>query len=49
LEIVKIEEGAEGVRITFVDGHGEFRGGDEGREVLDAWRLDRRLMGETAE
>ena len=44
-EIVGIEEGAEGIRITLTDGTRRFVGGEEGREVLEGWRMDRRLMG----
>ena len=48
-EVVSIEEGAEGIRITFVSGDRRFVGGDEGQEVLDGWRLDRRLGEEAME
>jgi hypothetical protein len=44
-EVVKIEEGADGVRITLVGGDRKFVEGEAGREVLEAWRMDRRLMG----
>jgi hypothetical protein len=45
-EVVKIEPGAEGVRITFADGSKRFVGeADGGFEVLEGWKLDRRLMG----
>jgi len=45
-EVVKIEEGAESVRITLVDGTRRFMSEkDGGFEVLQGWRLDRRLMG----
>jgi hypothetical protein len=48
-EVVNVEEGGEGVRITFVGGERKFVGGEGGREVLERWRMDRRLMGMTEE
>jgi hypothetical protein len=42
-EVVLVEEGGDGVRVTFADGSRRFVGGEEGREVLGAWRLDRRI------
>jgi len=42
-QIVLVEEGAEGIRISFRDGERKFVGGDEAQEILDAWHLERRL------
>lgn len=45
-EVVKIERGGEGVRITFVNGDRRFVSeADGGFELLEGWRLNCRLMG----
>jgi len=43
-EVELVEEGAEGVRISYRNGEREFRGGDEGREILEGWRLQHKLL-----
>jgi hypothetical protein len=46
-EATLVEGGAEGVRITFVDGERKFVGeADGGFEILERWQLERRLNGE---
>ena len=42
-DVMKIDVGAEGVRIEFRDGTRKFVGGESGREVLAAFRRAERL------
>lgn len=41
-EVELVEAGAEGIRITFRNGDRKFVGGDDGLEVFEAWRSERR-------
>lgn len=44
-DIVNIDVGADAIRIEFANGERKFISeADGGFEVLDAWRLDRRLI-----